>query len=188
MWKIKQWGFIWSSVFLLCCRCSQWWWPDVSPLVQSFLFPHRKCNKLLFTHFQWGEGAWERLCCPTSPKLFFFLFSLTFWPSCLLWVQLEGSGSLFFLVWKNAKQETSNRQQMNETENWSLILLAHFFANSTNRDRKKLLNSPWRTPTWSSAPGPRWCGLPVTHRGKSRSPGKQVAYSTINQSINPSIK
>lgn len=33
--------------------------------------------------------------------------------------------------------------------------------------------SPWHTPAWSSSPGPHWCGLPATRRGKSRSPEKQ---------------
>lgn len=51
-----------------------------------------------------------------------------------------------------------------------------FFRNNTLAKWKGWRISPWRSPAWSSAPGPRWCGPPETRRGKSHSPEKQEAH------------
>jgi len=44
------------------------------------------------------------------------------------------------------------------------------------------LDSPWRSPAWSSSPGPRWRGRPAIRRGRSRSPegGREGGMRTLS--------
>lgn len=75
-------------------------------LMEILLFLHRKCNKLLYTHFQWGEGAREHLCCSTA-LLFLILSDILANVFIVIWA---GVVRRFVLIVEECKAENIQRE------------------------------------------------------------------------------
>lgn len=159
MWKIEKWLLCKTMGFYLALCFStlmfHLWF-------RAFCFLTGNSTNCFLHTFNEGKGHGSICAAPLTNALLFLILAVIL-------------DNVFIVI--RAGRVRQFEPIANSSRTFFLIL-------PTETWRKMRWNSPWHTPTWSSVPGPRWCGLPATHHGKSRSPGKQVAY---NQSINQII-